>query len=184
MTRYRLDSQFHCSHLDSRGVPEKPREMISLSFPVHDFRWRHFRWRHIRWCNFRSRLRTRSLPAPPHCTTSNARWMVLLFYSPYHRTNFESGDKHHNLGMDKVTHYTYCDFPGYSKCGKNILWHFSCDFFSYLSCDFLSWDFFPFTIYIYRTIHKYLYTTDKLFISPEINNLSVVYRYLCIVRYI
>jgi hypothetical protein len=36
-------------------------------------------------------------------------------------TNFESGDKHHNLGMDKVTHYTYCDFPGYSKCGKNIL---------------------------------------------------------------
>jgi hypothetical protein len=116
--------------------------MISLSFPVHDFRWRHFRWRHIRWCNFRSRLRTRSLPAPPHCTTSNARWMVLLYYSPYHRTNFESGDKHHNLGMDKVTHYTYCDFPGYSKCGKNILWHFSCDFFSYLSCDFLSWDFF------------------------------------------
>ena len=30
-------------------------------------------------------------------------------------------DKHHNLGMDKVTHYAYCDFPGYSKCGKNIL---------------------------------------------------------------
>ena len=25
MPRYRLDSQFHCSHLDSRGVPEKPR---------------------------------------------------------------------------------------------------------------------------------------------------------------
>ena len=25
MTRYRLDPQFHCSHLDSRGVPEKPR---------------------------------------------------------------------------------------------------------------------------------------------------------------
>jgi hypothetical protein len=34
---------------------------------------------------------------------------------------FESVDKHHNLDMDKVTHYTYCDFPGYSKCGKNIL---------------------------------------------------------------
>jgi hypothetical protein len=37
-----LDSQFHCSHLDSRGVPEKPRgkktrEIIYLSFPVHDF---------------------------------------------------------------------------------------------------------------------------------------------------
>ena len=26
VTRYRLDSQFHCSHLDSRGVPEKTRE--------------------------------------------------------------------------------------------------------------------------------------------------------------
>jgi hypothetical protein len=39
----------------------------------------------------------------------------------YHRKVFESGDKHHNLGMDKVTHYAYCDFPGYSKCGKNIL---------------------------------------------------------------
>ena len=25
MTRYRLEPQFHCSHLDSRGVPEKPR---------------------------------------------------------------------------------------------------------------------------------------------------------------
>ena len=32
----------------------------------------------------------------------------------------ESGDKHHNLGMEKITHYTYCDFPGYSKCGKHI----------------------------------------------------------------
>jgi hypothetical protein len=42
VTRYRLDSQFHCSYLESRGVPEKPRgkktrEIISLSFPVHDF---------------------------------------------------------------------------------------------------------------------------------------------------
>ena len=26
MTRYRLDSQFHCSYLDSRGVPGKTRE--------------------------------------------------------------------------------------------------------------------------------------------------------------
>ena len=26
VTRYRLDSQFHCSYLESRGVPEKPRE--------------------------------------------------------------------------------------------------------------------------------------------------------------
>jgi hypothetical protein len=25
VTRYRLDSQFHCSYLESRGVPEKPR---------------------------------------------------------------------------------------------------------------------------------------------------------------
>ena len=27
--------------------------------------------------------------------------------------------------------YTHCDFPGYSKCGKNILWLFSCYFFFY-----------------------------------------------------
>ena len=58
MTRYRLDSQFHCSYLESRGVPGKQagntgkiksagntgktRESISLSFPVHDFRWCNF----------------------------------------------------------------------------------------------------------------------------------------------
>jgi hypothetical protein len=84
-----LNSQFHCSHLESRGVPgktreipgKKTREIISLSFPVHDFRWRNFRWRHIRWFNFRSHLRTRALPAPPHCTTSNAVWAVLIYYS-------------------------------------------------------------------------------------------------------
>ena len=56
VTRYRLDSQFHCSYLESRGVPgktrEKTREIISLLFPVHDFRWRHFRWCSFRWCNF------------------------------------------------------------------------------------------------------------------------------------
>ena len=79
MTRYRLDSQFHCSYLDSRGVPGKPREMISLSFPVHDFRWRHFRWRHFRWCNFRwCNFRWRH---DPHRSPTNARWMVLLYYS-------------------------------------------------------------------------------------------------------
>ena len=40
-----LDSQFHCSYLESRGdpgkrreIPGKTREIISLSFPVHDFR--------------------------------------------------------------------------------------------------------------------------------------------------
>ena len=27
MTRYRLDSQFHCSYLESRGVPVKTREI-------------------------------------------------------------------------------------------------------------------------------------------------------------
>ena len=76
MTRYRLDSQFHCSYLESRGVPGgKTREVISLSFPVHDIRWRNFRW-----CNFRSRLRTRSLPAPPHSTPTNAVWAVLIYY--------------------------------------------------------------------------------------------------------
>jgi uncharacterized protein YxeA len=31
----------------------------------------------------------------------------------------------------KQNNYTNCDFPGYSKCGKNILWLFSCDFFFY-----------------------------------------------------
>jgi hypothetical protein len=80
VTRYRLDSQFHCSHLDSRGVPgeyrvKKTRKIISLSFPVHDFRWRHFRW-----CNFRSHMRTRSLPAPPHSTPTNTVWAVLIYY--------------------------------------------------------------------------------------------------------
>jgi hypothetical protein len=39
----------------------------------------------------------------------------------YHRKKIESSDKHNNLGMDKVTHYTHCDFPGYIKCEKNIL---------------------------------------------------------------
>ena len=73
-----LNSQFHCSHLESRGVPgktreipgKKTREIISLSFPVHDFRWCNFRWRHIRWFNFRSRLRTRSLPVTSYPVTS------------------------------------------------------------------------------------------------------------------
>jgi hypothetical protein len=32
-----LDSQFQCSYLESRRVPEKPREIISLSFPVTSF---------------------------------------------------------------------------------------------------------------------------------------------------
>jgi len=39
--------------------------------------------------------------------------------------------------------HTVILFPGYSKCGKNILWlSFLWPFFSYLSCDFLSCDFF------------------------------------------
>jgi hypothetical protein len=29
VNRYRLDSQFHCSYLESRGVPEKTREIPS-----------------------------------------------------------------------------------------------------------------------------------------------------------
>ena len=87
MTRYRLDSQFHCSYLESRGVPgktgSKMREITPLSFPIHDFRfrWRHFRWRHIRWCNFRWCMRTWSLPVAPHCSPSNAVWAVLIYYS-------------------------------------------------------------------------------------------------------
>jgi hypothetical protein len=70
-----LDSQFHCSHLESRGVPEKPRGKKRGKLSPF-----HFRWRHFRWCNFRSRLRTRSLPAPPHSTPSNANWAVPIYY--------------------------------------------------------------------------------------------------------
>ena len=32
MTRYRLDSQFHCSYLDSRGVPEKTRKKTAGNY--------------------------------------------------------------------------------------------------------------------------------------------------------
>ena len=32
MTRYRLDSQFHCSYLDSRGVPEQTREKTAGNY--------------------------------------------------------------------------------------------------------------------------------------------------------
>ena len=83
VTRYRLDSQFHCSYLESRGVPgknagEKTREIISLSFPVHDFRWLNFRWRHFRWCNFRWRhIRWR------HCSPLlplKCVWAVPIYY--------------------------------------------------------------------------------------------------------
>ena len=67
MTRYRLDSQFHCSYLESREVPEKNRgkyrrtgeirvmragnylpsisdsdDVISGDVSSGDFRWRHF----------------------------------------------------------------------------------------------------------------------------------------------
>ena len=68
----------------------------------------------------------------------------------HHITNifFESGDKHHNLGMNKVTHYTYCDFPGYSKCGKNILLLFPVTFFPTCLVTFYPVTFFPFTIYV------------------------------------
>ena len=81
VTRYRLDSQFHCSYLESRGVPgEKKRGKLS---PFH-FRWCNFRWRHIRWCNFRSRMRTRSLPVtsrspsiPHKCEVDGASILLL-----------------------------------------------------------------------------------------------------------
>jgi hypothetical protein len=87
VTRYRLDSQFHCSYLDSRGVPGKTREIITLLFPVHDFRWRHFRWCNFRWCNFRSRLRKRSLPVtsrspsiPHKCEVDGASILLTYMY--------------------------------------------------------------------------------------------------------
>ena len=59
------------------------------------------------------------------------------------RKNFESGDKHHNLGMDTVTHYAYCDFPGYSKWKKYIV-----TFFATCLVTFYPVTFFPFTIYV------------------------------------
>jgi hypothetical protein len=55
--------------------------------------------------------------------------------------------------MDKVTHYTYCDFPGYSKCGKNILWlFFLWLFFLLVLWLFILWLFFrlPFMYCIYN----------------------------------
>ena len=39
MTRYRLDPQFHCSYLDSRGVPEKPRGKKRGKLSPFDFRF-------------------------------------------------------------------------------------------------------------------------------------------------
>ena len=38
--------------------------------------------------------------------------------------------KKQNKKKQSKNNYTHCDFPGYSKCGKIILWLFSCDFFS------------------------------------------------------
>ena len=95
--RYRFDSQFHCSYLESRGVPGKTREIpvqkrgklspFHFRFPVRDFqfrwrhfRWRHFRWRHIRWCNFRWRHIQWCNFRWRHCSTSNDKWMVPLYY--------------------------------------------------------------------------------------------------------
>jgi hypothetical protein len=52
VTRYRLDSQFNCSYLESSGDSGKnagntgkKRGKLSpfhFRFPVHDFRWHHF----------------------------------------------------------------------------------------------------------------------------------------------
>ena len=66
-----------------------------------------------------------------------------------YKKKYESGDKHHNLGMGKVTHYTSCDFPGYSKCGNNILWLFSCDLFlvTFFPVTFFLVTFFPVTLF-------------------------------------
>jgi hypothetical protein len=61
VTRYRLDSQFHCSYLESRKVPEKNAgntgknagndlSFISGSGYVISC---HLRWRHFWWSNFR-----------------------------------------------------------------------------------------------------------------------------------
>jgi len=78
-----LDSQFCCSYLESRGVPEKSagntekkaREIISLSFPVP---FHHFRCRHFRWCNFLSLRRWNFRWR--HCSPANVAWTVPIYY--------------------------------------------------------------------------------------------------------
>jgi hypothetical protein len=83
----------------------------------------------------------------------NLKYIVMKTES-HHITEkkIESGDKHHNLGMDSHSLYIlwlsggivnvekiYCD---YFSCDFFFLWLFFLWFFSYLSCDFLSCDFF------------------------------------------
>jgi hypothetical protein len=54
--------------------------------------------------------------------------------------------------MDKVTHYTYCDFPGYSKCGNYILWLYFLYFkFGFILINNNSWS--------AHTVHTYYLIT-------------------------
>ena len=46
------------------------------------------------------------------------------------QTNKDKIKKKRQKQKQNKYNYAHCDFPGYSKCGKNILWLFSCDFFS------------------------------------------------------
>jgi hypothetical protein len=102
----------------------------------------------------------------------------------YHRKKIESSDKHNNLGMDKVTHYTHCDFPGYIKCEKNILWLyflwllFLWLFFlwllSYLSCDFLFYDFFFLWLFFRLPFMYCIYNISFIGINVRKSNISFI----------
>ena len=44
--------------------------------------------------------------------------------------NTQTNKEKTKQNVNKKNDYAHYDFPGYSKCGKNILWLFSCDIFS------------------------------------------------------
>jgi hypothetical protein len=80
VTRYRLDSQFHCSYLESRGVPVKTREIPGKTREI----WVKNARNYLPFISG-SRLPVMQLPvAHAHTITSgtptNNNWMVLLYY--------------------------------------------------------------------------------------------------------
>ena len=95
--------------------------MISLSFPVHDFRWRHFRWCNFRWCNFRWRhfrwcnFRWRH---DPHRSPTNTRWMVLLYY--WHTMYFYL--YHASIKLRKGWSWSYASWIYPYLCSQCGLW--------------------------------------------------------------
>ena len=97
VNRYRLDSQFHCSYLESRGVPEKTREIPSKKTrgKLSPF---HFRFTtsgdvisgdatssdvisgDATSGDVISGDATSGDVTAPHSSTSNDKWMVPLYY--------------------------------------------------------------------------------------------------------